>query len=239
MANTAASLRNGLNLAYWLFRVHPQLFEALRAPAAKYSAKSAGLGRLGDDLFDTGASYPTFEVASDTSAISGGSFSDTIGATYSPIDPSLVSMPDPGLTDIGIDAATAQVSVPSIDSAVATPATTPASAGALSSVGSFLASVTGLTSLTNLATAIVKSNTPQAATIATQVARVQNGVSPAPITYAYNSAGQLVPVLATGTSAPMALTSQTLSNLIPSSVSSYAIPIGLGLLLVWALSSRK
>lgn len=219
------ALRNGVNLAYWLYRVHPHIFNALAAGVAR----GGRLSGLGDDgvSFDTGPT-PTFEIST---------------TDVPPIDPALISMPDPQLTDVGVGAATADVSIP-IDSSIGGPATVAASsgsgiAGALSSVGSFLASATGLGAVTNLATAIYRSGTPQAATIGAQVARVYNGASPAPITYGYNTQGQLVPVLAQSGRPGVPLTQQSLNNLIPSSWRQYAIPVGLGLLLLWALSSAR
>lgn len=226
---SAVALRNGVNLAYWLYRVHPAIFNALAAQAPR----TARLSGLGDDgvSFDTG-SVPTFEIG--TSDVG----TTTTFDVSSQIDPQLLSLPDPVLTDVGIGAATSDVSVPIDTSVNAAPAASSTGLGsALGSVGSFLASATGLGAVTNLATAIYRSGTPQAATIATQVARVNNGASPAPITYAYNTQGQLVPVLSqAGGTSGLALTQQTLGSLVPSSWQRYAIPVGLGLLLLWALS---
>jgi hypothetical protein len=259
----SASLVGGLNLAYWLYRIHPELFAALQAPAnqAQQALRSRRkLGSLGDDgvsLLDTSSSFdplpldttstdttpafdtgstPTFEIGStpiDTSSLSSSDVSAAISSD-------LQSLPPPALQNVTIDAALTppQVSIPGAVPSAAAATSSGGIGGALASVGGFLASATGLTSLTNLATAYYKANTPQAATVAAQVGRVQNGVNPAPITYAYNSAGQLVPVLAKPNTAGIALTPQTLANLIPSSWAPYMVPVGLGLLVLWALSKR-
>jgi hypothetical protein len=220
-----SNLRNATNLAYWFYRVHPELYMELAARARPTLAR---FGRLGDDG----------SVISDTTVTDGGGIVTDTTQVISGIDPSLVSMPDPALTDVGVGAAVADVNVPidipSVPTGSATVATPSGDwASALGSVGSFLASATGLTAATNLATAYYRANTPQAQTIQTQVARVQGGATPAAITYGYNSAGQVVPVLAqTG----QALTPQTLSGLIPSNWQQYAIPVGIGLVLLWLLS---
>jgi len=223
---TAAALNNGLNLAYWLYRVHRPLFASLLGQVQRPTPNR--FGALGDD-----ASVISTDIGTSTTFDTGG------------ISPDLISLPDPALADIG-------VAVPDISSDVGAAigaANVPASgsisggvaggiAGALSSVGGFLASATGLTSLSNLATAYYKANTPQAATIATQIGRVQAGATPAPITYGYNAQGQLVPVLSqSGLNTP--LTQSTLGSLVPSALARYALPIGLGLLAIWAFASRK
>ncbi len=68
-----------------------------------------------------------------------------------------------------------------------------------------------------------------------------NGVNPAPITYGYNSQGQLVPVLAsyrTGTVG--ALSPQTLASLgVPSSWGPYVVPALVGLLVLVAVSGAS
>ena len=224
---TAAALNNGLNLAYWLYRVHPSLFASLLR-SARQGPKLNRFGALGDD-----ATISSSDIGTTTTFDSGG------------ISPDLITMADPALTDISVAVPDISADVGGAISA-ASPVSTPVSSssssggigGALASVGGFLASATGLTSLTNLATAYYKSNTPQASTIATQVARVTNGATPAPITYGYNAQGQLVPVLSrAGINTP--LTQSTLSSLIPSGLSQYALPIGVGLLLLWALASSK
>lgn len=74
---------------------------------------------------------------------------------------------------------------------------------AASSVGNFLTSTQGLQTLaaigtTYLAASAASSNAQaQQAVLQTQIARVQAGQSPAPITYAQTSTGQIVPVYQT------------------------------------------
>lgn len=242
-----ATFQQGVNLAYWLYRAHPGLFNILKHQVGQ-SPQATRLGRLGDNgdvSFDTG-SDPTFVIGADTSTPD---VSIVPSGSFPSISPDLTAMPDPALQTIGVDAATADLGVPIDTGAAASagaPATaTPASASAsgigsaLASVGSFLASATGLGALVNLGTAYYKSNTPQAQTIATQAARVAAGQNPAAITYRYNNAGQLVPVLAqNGINTP--LTPSTLGSLLPSTLSGYAIPIAIGLgVLLLAFGSKR
>jgi len=240
----SATLKNGINLAYWLYKVHPRLFNALQAPAQRAAAgrKLSRLARLGDDFtdftpsssdfvpFDSSAYAPTVDttVPFDTSAITSGDISASL-------DPVIVNLPDPALTNVGIDAA---LTTPTVSFNTSDPSPTSSSglSGALASIGSFLTSATGLTSLSNLATAAYKANTPQAATIATQIGRVQAGANPAPITYGYNAAGQLVPILQQPNTAGVALNPQTLAGLIPSSLIPYVVPAVIGLVLLWAIT---
>lgn len=232
----SASLKNGINLAYWLYKLHPQLFDALQRPAQQ-AATRGKFGRLGDDLtdfvpFDASQYVPSVDttIPYDTSSITSGDIAATL-------DPGIVNLPDPSLTNVGIDAA---LTTPNFSFDTAAPASlTGGLSDALASIGSFLSSATGLSSLSNLATAVYKANTPQAATIATQIGRVQAGSNPAPITYGYNSAGQLVPVLAKANTAGVALNPQTLAGLIPSSWRPYVVPTVIGLVLLWAFSGSK
>lgn len=235
----SATLTNGINLAYWLYKVHPELFKPLLSQA---QASRVGLGRLGDDFspapsdfvpFDTSSYTPDTTIPLDTTSVT-----VSAGDVSAALDPVLVNLPDPALSTVGIDAALATPQV-SIDSSTAPASSSSGLGNALSSLGSFLTSTAGLTSLTNLATAVYKANTPQAATVATQAARVAGGVNPAPITYGYNAAGQLVPVLNKANTAGVALNSQTLAGLIPSSLTPYVVPVVIGLVLWWAISGSK
>ncbi len=235
----SASLKNGINLAYWLYKIHPQLFNALQRPAQQATGRGK-FGRLGDDLtdfvpFDASDYVPSVDttVPYDTSSITSGDIAATL-------DPVIINLPDPSLTNIGIDAALTTPDFSFNTSAAAAPAISSGGlSGALASIGSFLSSATGLSSLSNLATAAYKANTPQAATIATQIGRVQAGANPAPITYGYNAAGQLVPILAKANTAGVALNPQTLAGLIPASWTPYVVPTVIGLVLWWALSGAK
>lgn len=227
--------QGGLNLAYWLAKVHPELFNQLIAPA-RQAQQARGMGALGDDEdLDFAIDYPTGYSAGDTSYLS---------SQIPTIDPSLLSLPAPDLSNVGLDASLATSTI-NFDPSTLSPSSSSSGGigGALASIGSFLSSAVGLTSLSNLATAVYKSNTPQAATIATQVARVGAAGNPAAITYGYNSAGQLVPILAQANTAGVALNSQTLASLLPSSLSGlapYIVPGLIGLVVLWAVSgSRK
>lgn len=238
-----------INLSYWLMKVHPPVFNAL-ANLAK--GRPSGLGSLGDDFY-TGVS-----VMPDTTSIDVGNFvsSSDVGSIStadisSSIVPDLVSLPSPqsssdfytGITpmpaadtnaDIGnfLDNANAPSipgsgNMPSTESTVNAP-----TANTVGAVASVLTA--GLGALAAVTTAIYKAGTPQASTIATQASRAASGVNPAPITYGYNSAGQLVPVLSsasTGTAG--ALSPQTLASLgVPSTWGPYILPALIGLLLL-------
>lgn len=238
----SANYANALNLAYWVYKVHPELFAQLqqRALASARSATNvqrlAALGQDGADIgtttfFDTG-SDPTFTI--DTS-----SFDSSLASS---ITPDLTSLSTPDLTNISFDSS--GLAVPTFSTAA--DAITPSSAttggfslsSALSSVGNFLSSTAGLTSLASLGTAYYKANTPQAQTVSTQVARVANGYAPAPITYgSYN--GQVTPVLQQPGRAGVALTPASLQALVPSSLQPYLIPVTVGGLLLWALSRAR
>lgn len=226
--STAAALSNGLNLAYWLYRIHPDLFNTLATKARQARSSAGRLSRL--------SSYAGLSDITDAPAIDQ-EVLDSIDATNT-IDPELVSLPDPQLSDVAIAA-------PGIDSEVsasiaAASSGTPSSpsSSALGTVGAFLGSVTGLTALAGLAASALKAGSPQQATVQTQVARAQAGAPPAPITYGYNSSGQLVPILKTaGTTTP--LTPASLFSLIPSGVSGWLLPAGLGLLLLAAFSRKR
>jgi len=239
--STATALNNGLNLAYWLYRVQPGLFKAL-IPVAQQArglgrvSKLSRLGQLGDDgdLFSTG---DTFDAGDNGSSLVAPTYGVT--DTTPSISPDLTAMPDPVLTSVDIAAPDISPDVTaSINAAAAAPTSSSTSTpSALSSVGSFLASATGLTALTNLATAALKAGTVQSATVGTQVARVANGAAPAAITYGYNSAGQLVPILTSASGVNQALTPSSLASLVtPSTLSSLVIPIGIVLLLAAAAS---
>lgn len=232
--------QNGLNLAYWLYRVHPQLYNRVVS-----LAKQSGLSGLGQDVTTSDSGTTTTFDTSDDSSIP----TITVVGT-SAVSPDLTNLATPNLTTVSVDAAT-NMTTPNFTAATAAPIAPPAAGpsssssllssvgSGLASAGSFLASATGLTALTNLATAYYKASTPQAATINTQIARVANGVNPAPITYGINSAGQVVPILQSAQTAGVGLTSQTLANLVPSSLTPYLLPIGIGLVLLFAFGSGK
>lgn len=117
----------------------------------------------------------------------------------------------------------------------------PPSASNVGSVAGLLTA--GLGALTAITTAIYKSGSPQASTIGMQANRVATGVNPAPITYGYNSAGQLVPVLSSASTGTVsALSPQTLASLgVPSTWGPYILPVAIGVIVLVAVSggSRK
>ncbi|MGH7144781.1 MAG: hypothetical protein ACREJ2_11735 [Planctomycetota bacterium] len=95
---------------------------------------------------------------------------------------------------------------------------------AASSVGDYLTSSQGMQSLTGLANTYLQSQTAQAVT-QMQVSRAQQGLAPAPVSYAVNSAGQTVPVYTGST--------------VPSSIAPYAgQPVNLGGTTAYPLSSQ-
>lgn len=224
-------------LAAWLALEHPQFFayayRVLRAP---------GMAGFGQDVSATDAGTTTTFDTTDTSS------TDAI-PEITVTAPSLVPV---GITDT-LDVNS--LAAPNIDasqlatSAVPEVTNSGESTSWLSSIGTglsnavasmagFLSSKTGLTSLANLGTAYYKANTPQAAVISTQAARVGSGAAPGAITYATNQQGQLVPVAYNKAGSAFPLSSSALSGLIPSSSSGWLV-LGGGILLLAALASRS
>jgi hypothetical protein len=111
---------------------------------------------------------------------------------------------------------------------------------AVSSVGDYLSSSQGISTLASLGTAYLNSQSSQNV-LQTQVARAQAAQPPAPITYTQNAQGQLIPVIGSGV-ATVAVTPQILQSLTPASVlSKYGLYIagGVGLLAILLLLNRK
>lgn len=105
----------------------------------------------------------------------------------------------------------------------------------LANAGSLAATVIKANAATSVA------NAQEQAVLATQIARVQAGVTPAAIQYGTNAAGQRVPlVYNTATRQYQATTPQVLSSLMPSSLPSW-LPwvLGGGLVLTLVLSSSR
>lgn len=249
MAKVALPL--AINLSYWLSRMHPEVFNALLNQA---KGRPSGLGALGDDGGDfyTGISaMPTdtssFDVGNFVSSDAGSITTSDISAT---ISPDLVSLPASQATIGSSDFYTGITPMPAADTSAdvgnfmansdapslgSTNALNPTTA---SNVGAVAGVITaGLGALAAVTTAIYKAGTPQASTIGTQANRVANGVNPAPITYGYNSQGQLVPVLASySTGTVGALSPQTLASLaIPPSWGPYILPV-VGILALVAIN---
>lgn len=85
---------------------------------------------------------------------------------------------------------------------------------AASSVGSYLTTGGGLTALSNLAGTYLQSKTAQSV-VQMQLARANQGMAPAPVSYATNASGQVVPVYTATlptSIAPYAGNAVTLSN---------------------------
>jgi hypothetical protein len=93
---------------------------------------------------------------------------------------------------------------------------------AVSSVGSFIASPQGLSSLTQLGTAYYRAQAPVQATLQTQIARAQAGHSAAPISYMQNASGQIVPVYA-GQMPPAAIAAGGQYVLTPNGIPGYTL----------------
>lgn len=166
----------GQQLAVWLETEHPDLFDQIFAVANR----PRSLGALGDDS-DIDISMPDLDLSDASSGVD-------------------ISMPDlTGDLSTSIDSSSSGGgfldSVGSVASSIGS-----SISSAASSVGNFLTSSAGLQTLaavgtTYLAASAASSNAQaQQAVLQTQIARAQAGQSPAPITYAQTSTGQLVPV---------------------------------------------
>lgn len=249
---TKVALPLAINLSYWLYKIHPEVFTALLNQA---KGRPSGLGALGQDGGDF---YPGISpVPADTSSFDVGNFvtSDAGSITTSDISatvsPDLVSLP---ASQASSDFYTGITPMPAADTnadignflansdAPSLGATNTLDTPTASNVGAVAGVITaGLGALAAVTTAIYKAGTPQASTIGTQANRVANGVNPAPITYGYNSQGQLVPVLASySTGTVGALSPQTLASLgVPSSWGPYVVPVLVGLLVLVAVSGAS
>jgi hypothetical protein len=244
-----------INLSYWLYRIHPEIFSTLLNVA---KGRPSGLGSLGDDGSDF---FPGVSVMPDDTSVDVGNFVQSDSGSISTADisqsisPDLVSLPSPqtaigssdfypGVSPMPVGAADSIADVGNfLDNANAPSSGSSATAvntPTASSVGSVAGVLTaGLGALAAVTAAIYKAGSPQASTIGTQANRAAAGVNPAPITYAYNSAGQLVPVISSASTGTVgALSPQTLASLgVPSSWSPYVVPALIGVLVLVALSS--
>lgn len=252
------TLPAAINLSYWLYKVHPEVFGPLLNMAR---GRPSGLGSLGDDGGDfyTGISVmPTDDTSTDIGDfVSNAGGSITTADISSSLQPDLVSLPAPsvgsstssdfyaGITPMPAADSNADVgnflanaNAPSSGGSSPT-AVTPSTASNVGAVAGVLTA--GLGALAAVTTAIYKAGTPQASTIATQANRAGSGVGVAPITYGYNSAGQLVPVISSPSTGTVgALSPQTLASLgIPSSWSPYVVPVLAGVVVLVALSGAS
>lgn len=196
----------------------------------------------GDDLYFTPdtSDATSLEFTPDYSAVD--SINASLDTAANPLDsfqPTLATVPissaAPATNPSAPDTGTLDVATDNSGGLLSTVGSGIASAA--SSVGNFLTSAQGLSDVTKLATAYfglqnTKANAQlQTAVLQAQVARASNGTAPAPVTYALNSAGQLVPIYAVtaGGTIPAALaaaiqngTSQYVTT--PSGVSGYTVP---------------
>jgi hypothetical protein len=194
--------------AQWIEQEHPQLFNVLYSTAVRRGAysRTAQLHGFGDD--------------DDSSGID-------LSLTSDGIDPDLSNF-TPQLQDVDVSISNDVVSSSSIVSTPdpgsdASPVSDTAGssiANAADSVGSWLVSGAGLTALANVTTAVFRAQAAsttaqmQQQVLQAQAARAIAGQSPLPITYATNSAGQLVPVYSTASGAviPPSVTSSIASG---------------------------
>lgn len=166
-----------------------------------------------------------------------GNLSDTISAGFTDfqLDPSLVSAPVPEFNVADLTGSSGS-SGGGFFSGIG---------NAVSSVGDFLTSKSGLAALTGLAT-VVFTTKAQGQVLQAQVQRAQTGTNPAAVQYVRNSAGQLVPAYAdprTGQLVPV--TGSTLQRLTSAGVSGAtltsllpALLIGGGVILLISLAMR-
>jgi len=240
------TLQNGVNLAYWLYKVHPEIYARVLPLANR--ARGRKLGSLGDDFLpgistfdpstvDTLDATNLLDTTTDPAAFSDpGSFS--FDASFNPIDtltPDIASIATPDLVNVSVD--TSGFTTPNFQTDWGNVFDSIGSD--LASVGSWLTSSQGLTTVGNLTNTILKANTPQQQTVQTQISRVAAGSNPAPITYGVDSSGQVVPILQTGYNTGQALNQNTLASLLPSSLSQYATPISIGLLALIGISLAR
>lgn len=236
------TLQNGINLAYWLYKVHPEIYARVLPLANR--AVSKGMGRLADDFLPGISTFDPSTVESiDTSNLLDTGASPTAGFSFdagsNPIDsltPDIASIATPDLVNVSVDAS--GMTTPSFQTDTGGGILNAIGSG-LASVGSWLTSAAGLTTVGNLTNTVLKANTPQQQTVQTQLSRVAAGNNPAPITYGVNASGQVVPILQTGYNTGQALNQNTLASLLPSSLSRYATPISIGLLALVGISLAR
>jgi hypothetical protein len=202
-------------LALWLALNHPDVFVELQRRAQSGTNRSSNFGRLrglrgfGDDTsaIDT-SSIDTSQLETVTVTAQAPDFTsgwtEQDWADLAAANTGALVAPDPSafIQPVTFDPSVVSASPSDVSSLPAPEPSGPsflsslgnAAAGAVSGVAKFLTSPGGLGSLANVAGAFFNSQA-QASVLATQVARAQAGQSPAPITYARNAAGQVVPVM--------------------------------------------
>lgn len=261
------------NLAAWIAAVHPELFNGLATLAIQQRsatrAQIAGLGdvTMQDISFDPGSfAMPDFSSAIDSSLADVWAPDPTapdINALV--VDPNTLSSPyapagssggvnDPisaGFTDFQLDPSLVAAPVPEFNAADLTGGGGDSGGGffsgignAVSSVGDFLTSKTGLAAMAGLATAVFTTKA-QGQVLQAQAQRAQNGTNPAAVQYVRNSAGQLVPAYTdprTGQLVPVNSARQLTAAgvVLPSSLTQLlpALLIGGGVILLISLALR-
>lgn len=188
----------GLQLAQWLQAEHPEVFEAVFAQAVRQGVtnRRAQLrGFAGDDEYDHAFTVNLPEPVLQDIQIDTGNLEYVEASMYGD---AMDALPG-GLEslDVGVMSSTPVTASTSSSGGIT---------GALASVGHWLTSAQGLTSLTQLGSAVLNTVATtqvaktQMAVIQAQAQMASLGKSPAPITYMHDAKGNLVPVYAPGVS---------------------------------------
>lgn len=165
----------------------------------------------------------------------GGNLSDQLSAGFTPfqLDTSLVSAPVPEFNAADL---TGGGSGGGFFSSIG---------NAVSSVGDFLTSKTGLAAMAGLATAVFTTQA-QGQVLQAQAQRAQNGANPAAVQYVRNAAGQLVPAYTdprTGQLVPVTSARQltTAGSVLPASLTALlpALLLGGGVIVIISLLMRR
>src|SRR4029077_4736696 len=187
-------------LAHWIEVEHPDFFRHLYLQIAtarnQQTLSRTTLRGFGDDGGDFAPSDVTVDVTADASP----------AYTVDTIDPSTLSTP---ALDTG--SFSTAISNPGGDSGSFLDSLGSGIASAATAVGSALTNPQVLSSIANLGAAYFKTQQVQATAavqsqiLQSQIARAQAGFGPAPITYMTGPTGQPVPVYASSTGIPAAL----------------------------------
>lgn len=246
----AVDPKNAIRLAAWVYGAHPKLFQLLLAKAKAAQAgksKTKNISGLGCNCDGKISSIGAYRVAK-SRALRG--FGDS-STDLSTIDTSSFVSPDLS----SLDSSTSDVSSALTDTSGSSGGFWSSLGSGLSSlgsdvvsgigsVGSYLTSNTGLSSLTGLANtyfanqAVQTQANTQQAVLAAQTQRVASGYSPAPVSYQRNSAGQLVPVYSTP-SGYQPLTTAGIAGLASTGMPSWLLPVGLGAAALIAIFAFK
>lgn len=244
------------SLAAWLAGNHPDVFLAMVQKAKQAKAQKAvqmgwlrGFGRLSQDDSGVTTSFDapdTFDTTATTTVDTGVDLSSDPTLQTIEFDSSTQSLPD---NLLGANSAlTQQIGDSQTSSGSTVSNSLGGSSGVLSALGSvagYLTSSQGLTALAGVAKTYFQSQgqiaqaQAQQQVVATQIARAAANQAAAPITYATNSAGQLVPVYATNTpqgTVYQPITSTAVASLAPSNLSVLLSQYGIWILAAGALA---